>query len=164
MNAPPISIEPGSKVDELLSRHPREPSALVNVLHDLEGEFRYLPEEALRKTAAHLLLSCSQVFGVATFFEGFHLKPRGKHICTVCMGTACHVRGAPRLLDELERELKVKSGGTTEDRMVTLQEVNCVGACALGPLIIVDLEYHGNMTPDKLRKLTGALGKEKDQA
>jgi len=163
MNAPAISIEPG-KVDQLLSRHPREPSSLVNVLHDLEGEFRYLPEEALRQTALHLNLSCSQVFGVATFFEGFQLKPRGKHLCTVCMGTACHVRGAPRLLDELERELKVKSGGTTEDWLVTLQEVNCVGACALGPLIIVDGEYHGNMTPSKLTKLAGALGQKKEKA
>ncbi len=163
MNQAAISIDPG-KIADLLARHPREPSSLVNVLHDLEGEFRYLPEEALRQTALHLNLSCSQVFGVATFFEGFHLKPRGKHICTVCMGTACHVRGAPRLLEELERELEVKSGGTTADLLVTLQEVNCVGACALGPLIIVDGEYHGNMTPSKLTRLTGALGKKKERA
>ena len=147
---------------DVLKRHPAgEPSALVNVLHDIQGEFRYLPEEALRLAAEHLEISTAQVFGVASFFEGFHLKPRGEHICTVCMGTACHVRGAPRLLEQAERDLKIASGQTTADMQFTLEEVNCVGACALGPLVILDGEYHGNTNPAKLDRVFRPLKKEK---
>ena len=137
---------------------------LVNVLHDLQAEFRYLPEEALRMAAEHLGVPAARIFGVATFYEGFHLKPRGEHICTVCMGTACHVRGSPRLLDQLERDFGVKAGQTTGDLKVTLETVNCVGACALGPLVIVDGEYHGNMSTAKLGKLVGAVGGKKEGA
>lgn len=150
-----------AKVKEILSRHPAgDAGELVNVLHDLQAEFRYLPEEALRLAAEHLKISQAQVFGVATFYEGFHLKPRGKHVCTVCMGTACHVRGAPKLLEQLERDFKVRAGGTTQDLQVTLETVNCVGACALGPLLIVDGEYHGNMNVGRLPKLVDSVLKE----
>jgi len=146
---------------DVLKKHPAgESSALVNVLHDIQGEFRYLPEEALRLAAKHLKVSPAQVFGVASFFEGFHLKPRGEHICTVCMGTACHVRGAPRLLEQAERDLKIASGQTTKDLQFTLEEVNCVGACALGPLVIIDGEYNGNMTPHRLSKLVNKIQKK----
>jgi NADH-quinone oxidoreductase subunit E len=150
------------KAKDVLKKHAAgEPSALVNVLHDIQGEFRYLPEEALQLAAEHLKVSPAQVFGVASFFEGFHLKPRGEHICTVCMGTACHVRGAPRLLEQAERDLKIASGQTTADMQFTLEEVNCVGACALGPLVIVDGEYNGNMTPHRLTKLIEKKRKKK---
>jgi NADH-quinone oxidoreductase subunit E len=115
----------------------------------------------LQLAAEHLRVSAAQVFGVASFFEGFHLKPRGEHICTVCMGTACHVRGAPRLLEQAERDLKIASGQTTADMQFTLEEVNCVGACALGPLVIIDGEYNGNMTPHRLTKLVDKIKKEK---
>ncbi len=146
----------------VLKNHPRdEPSALVNVLHDIQDEFRYLPEEALRLASEHLQISTAQVFGVASFFKGFHLKPRGEHICTVCMGTACHVRGAPRLLEQAERDLGISSGQTTPDLQFTIEEVNCVGACALGPLVIVDGEYNGNMTPHRLTKLVNKIQKKK---
>jgi NADH-quinone oxidoreductase subunit E len=149
------------RAKDVLKRHPAgEPSALVNVLHDIQGEFRYLPEEALRLAALHLKVSPAQIFGVASFFEGFHLKPRGEHICTVCMGTACHVRGAPRLLEQAERDLNIASGQTTADMQFTLEEVNCVGACALGPLVIIDGEYNGNMTPHRLSKLVNKIQKK----
>lgn len=152
------------RAKDVLNKHPAgESSALVNVLHDIQGEFRYLPEEALRLAAEHLQISPAQVFGVASFFEGFHLKPRGEHICTVCMGTACHVRGAPRLLEQAERDLKIASGQTTTDMQFTLEEVNCVGACALGPLVIIDGEYNGNMTPHRLTKLVGKIKKKKGE-
>jgi NADH-quinone oxidoreductase subunit E len=149
------------RAKNVLKKHPAgEASALVNVLHDIQSEFRYLPEEALRLAAEHLQVSPAQVFGVASFFEGFHLKPRGEHICTVCMGTACHVRGAPRLLEQAERDLKIASGQTTKDMQFTLEEVNCVGACALGPLVIIDGEYNGNMTPHRLSKLVNKIQKK----
>jgi len=147
--------------DVLKSHPPGEPSALVNVLHDIQSEFRYLPEEALKLACEHLQVSAAQVFGVASFFEGFHLKPRGEHICTVCMGTACHVRGAPRLIEQAERDLDISSGQTTKDMQFTLEEVNCVGACALGPLVIMDGEYNGNMTPHRLTKLVDKVKKKK---
>ena len=157
-----MSAAIAKRARDVLKNHPRgEASALVNVLHDIQGEFRYLPEEALRLAAEHLHLSPAQVFGVASFFEGFHLKPRGEHICTVCMGTACHVRGAPRLLEQAERDLKIASGQTTADMQFTLEEVNCVGACALGPLVIIDGEYNGNMTPHRLTKLVEKITKKK---
>jgi NADH-quinone oxidoreductase subunit E len=157
-----MSAAVDKRAKDVLKKHPAgEASALVNVLHDIQGEFRYLPEEALQLAAEHLKISPAQVFGVASFFEGFHLKPRGEHICTVCMGTACHVRGAPRLLEQAERDLEIAPGQTTKDMQFTLEEVNCVGACALGPLVIIDGEYNGNMTPHRLTKLVDKKRKKK---
>jgi NADH-quinone oxidoreductase subunit E len=146
------------RVSAVLARYPRrDPGELVNILHDLQTELRYLPENALRETAAHLGLPPTQVYGVATFYHGFHTEPRGEHTCTVCMGTACHVRGAPRLLDQLERDTGVTAGGTTPDLSLTVEEVSCVGACALGPLVIIDDEYHGHMTGERLSRLVDEL-------
>ena len=138
----------------VLERYPRhDPGDLVNILHDLQAEFRYLPEAALRETATHLGLASTQVYGVATFYHGFHTEPRGEHTCTVCMGTACHVRGAARLLEQVERDTGVRAGGTTPDLALSVEEVGCVGACALGPLVLMDGEYHGCMTPERLSRL-----------
>lgn len=156
--APEIDLE---RLNSVLDRHPRgDGRALVNILHDIQAEFRYLPAPALKKTAEHLGVSEAQVFGVATFYEGFHLEPRGKHVCTVCMGTACHVRGAPRLLEQAERDLGIPSGSTTKDLLFTLEHVNCVGACALGPLVILDGDYVGHETPDKLSRRLQKLKKK----
>ena len=95
----------------------------------------------------------SQVYSVATFFKAFSLQPRGRHLINVCLGTACHVRGAGRVLDRLELELGIKNGETTQDRKYTLESVNCVGACALGPIVVIDGEYSGEMTADKVKPL-----------
>ncbi len=160
MSAQP-EIDP-ARLEEVLARHPRgEPAGLVNLLHDLQAALRWLPELALRRAAEHLGLSQAEVFGVATFYEGFHLKPRGEHVCTVCMGTACHVRGAARLVEQAERDLGVRAGQTTPDLRFSLEQVNCVGACALGPLVILDGKYHGSMAPDRLSRLLGKLGEKK---
>lgn len=146
------------RVAAILARYPqRDPGDLVNILHDLQAEFRYLTETGLQETASHLELSRTQVYGVATFYHGFHTEPRGEHTCTVCMGTACHVRGAPRLLEQLERDTGVAAGGTAPDLSLTVEEVSCVGACALGPLILVDGEYHGHMTSERLSRLVNGL-------
>jgi NADH-quinone oxidoreductase subunit E len=147
----------------VLARYPdRDPGDLVNVLHDLQAEFRYLPEAALRQVAQHLRLPPAQVYGVASFYHGFHLEPRGAHTCTVCVGTACHVRGAPRLLDQLERDTGLGAGETAADLSLTVEEVGCVGACALGPLVILDGEYHGHMSGERLSRLLGKLGERED--
>ena len=154
-------IDPGRVAKVLLRHTPRDKSALVDVLHDLQIEFRYLPAEALSLAAKHLGMPESAVFSVATFYHGFYLEPRGEHVCTVCMGTACHVRGSPRLLTQLEFKLQIQSGQTTGDLQFSLEEVNCVGACALGPLVILDGVYHGHMTVAKLSKFVERLHSKK---
>ncbi len=152
------SADDARRVAGVLARYPQgDAGSLVNVLHDVQHELRYLPEVALRQVARHLGVSRAQVYGVASFYHGFHLEPRGEHTCTVCMGTACHVRGAPRLLETLERDAGVAAGGTTPDLALTVEEVNCVGACAIGPLVILDGEYHGHMTADHLSRLVEPL-------
>ena len=153
-----------SRVAAVLARYPQgDPGALVNVLHDLQAEFRYLTELAMREAACHLGLPQAQVFGVATFYHGFHTEPRGEHTCTVCMGTACHVRGAPRLLEQLERDTGVRPGGSTPDLSLNVEEVSCVGACAIGPLVILDGETHGHMTADRLSRLVEKLLENEEQ-
>ena len=146
------------RIAAVMARYPqRDPGDLVNVLHDLQAEFRYLSEDAMREAAFHLGLPPTQVFGVTTFYHGFHTEPRGEHTCTVCMGTACHVRGAPRLQEQLERDTGVGAGGTTPDLALSVEEVGCVGACAIGPLVVLDGEFHGHMTADSLSRLVGKL-------
>jgi NADH:ubiquinone oxidoreductase subunit E len=146
------------RVAAILAHYPRQdPGHLVNILHDLQAEFRYLTQQAMEETASYLGLSRAQVYGVATFYHGFHTEPRGEHTCTVCMGTACHVRGAPRLLEQLERDTGVAAGGTTPDLALNVEEVSCVGACAIGPLVILDGDTHGHMTADDLSRLVTKL-------
>ena len=141
------------KVKEILQRYGRDKSLLVSILQDIQAEFRYLPEDALAEVSRVLDVPLSQVYGVATFFKAFSLEPTGKHQIHVCMGTACHVRGALRILEKLERDLGIKAGKTTKDLTFTLETVNCVGACALGPIVIADGEYNGDMNSDKTGKL-----------
>jgi NADH-quinone oxidoreductase subunit E len=153
------------RVAAILARYPRrDPGDLVNILHDLQAEFRYLMEQAMEETASYLDLSRTQVYGVATFYHGFHTEPRGEHTCTVCIGTACHVRGAARLLEQLERDTGGGAGGTTQDLSLTVEEVSCVGACALGPLVLIDNEYHGHMTGERLSRLVGKLLEKEEPA
>jgi len=122
-------------------------------LQDIQAEYRYLPEDALMEVSHSLEIPLSQVYSVATFFRAFSLEPTGRHLIDVCLGTACHVRGAVRILERLERELGIKHGETTKDLDFTLETVNCVGACALGPIVIADGEYSGEMTADKVKPL-----------
>jgi NADH:ubiquinone oxidoreductase subunit E len=153
------------RVAAILAHYPRrDPGYLVNILHDLQAEFRYLTEQAMQETASYLDVSRTQVYGVATFYHGFHTEPRGEHTCTVCIGTACHVRGAPRLLEQVERDTGVAAGGTAADLSLNVEEVSCVGACAIGPLVILDGNTHGHMTPDNLSRLvTKLLEKERPE-
>jgi len=139
------------KVDSILDNHQRDQSMLVAILQDIQSEYNYLPREALERVSEGLSIPLSRVFSVATFFKALSLEPRGRHLINVCLGTACHVRGAVRVLEAMERELAIKSGETTEDLRFTLETVNCVGACALGPVVIVDGEYHGQMKTEKVK-------------
>ena len=141
------------KVVALVSKYSGNRDSLVSILQDIQAEYRYLPEDALRVVARQLDLQLIQVYGVATFFKAFSLKPRGEHTVTVCLGTACHVRGAPAVLDEAKRQLGIEPGETTEDMQFTLETVNCLGACALGPIMVVDGKYHGQMSPRGAKKI-----------
>jgi NADH-quinone oxidoreductase subunit E len=140
--------ELGEKVGQVLQKYQHDKSLLVDILQDIQAETGYLPKEVLEETGHGLDIPMSRVYSVATFFKAFSLKPRGRHLINVCMGTACHVRGAVKVLEEIEQELKVKTGETTPDLRFTLETVNCVGACALGPMVIIGEDYHGEMTPD----------------
>ncbi len=146
-----------SSLEAILKNRGTEPFAIMEVLHDVQGQYGYLPEEALRRVSASFDIPLIEVFRLANFYRAFSLKPRGRHLLTVCAGTACHVRGAPRLLDEVTAQLKVQPGDTTEDRAFTLETVNCLGACALGPVVVVDGTYHDHMTPAKLKSLLGDI-------
>ncbi len=140
-------------VDSILNGYQHDKSLLVSILQDLQTECNYLSREGLSRVSEGLGLPLSQVYSVATFFKAFSLKPRGRHSIAVCLGTACHVRGAVRILENIERELGISRGGTTDDLRYTLETVNCVGACALGPIVIVDGEYSGQMKTDKVKPL-----------
>lgn len=150
-----------AKVDQIVDKYEGSPAALLAILQDIQAQENWLPREALERVADKLQVPLTRVYGMATFFRAFSLKPRGKHICTVCMGTACHIRGAPKLVEKIERDMKIKAGETTPDLEFTLETVNCVGACALGPLVILDGEYHGNITSAKLDKLLKGIGRAK---
>ncbi len=145
-------------------RAAREPRArrgeLIAMLGDVQAERGYLPESALREVASKLGLPLRDVYGVATFYSAFTLKPRGKHTVTVCLGTACHVRGGARLADTLGSDLKIKAGETTADGEFSLETVNCLGCCAIGPIMLVDGVYHGAMTPQKALKVLQNVGTE----
>jgi NADH-quinone oxidoreductase subunit F len=140
-------------LEGILDRYRRDPGQIIAILHELQDSERYLPEEDLRFVARELAIPDSQIFHISTFYKAFSLKPRGKHQCNVCMGTACHVRGAPLLLEELERKLRIKAGESTGDMEFSLDTVNCVGACALAPIVMVNGEYYGNMQAAQMGKL-----------
>lgn len=146
-----------SKLEAILETRGTEPFAIMEVLHDVQGQCGYLPEGALRQVSASFDIPLIEVFRLANFYKAFSLKPRGRHLLTVCAGTACHVRGAPKLLNEVTAQLEVQPGDTTEDRAFTLETVNCLGACALGPVVVVDGTYHDHMTPAKLKELLGEI-------
>jgi len=148
-----------NNIDAIIKRYDNAPAALLAIMQDVQDAERYLPPEAMKRIAQQLEIPITRVYQMATFFESFHLEPRGKHVCTVCMGTACHVRGAQRLVEQLERDLDIPSGSTAKDLSFTIEEVNCVGACALGPLVIIDDEYHGTMTSGSLQKVIKKMKK-----
>ena len=146
-------MEDMGRADTIIDKYANEPGSLTAVLQDIQAEYNYLPQEGLKRISEKMALPLSQVLHVATFYKAFSLEPRGKHLITVCLGTACHVRGGPRIVDQIERSLNIRAGGTTADRLFTLETVNCVGACALGPMMIVDGQYHGQMAASRVDRV-----------
>ncbi len=148
------------KTDQIIEAIGAKQRYLIQILQEVHEAFNYLPEDALRRISHRLKLPFAEVYGTASFYKAFSLEPRGKHIMQVCMGTACHVRGAGRILDEIKRILSINPGMTTEDRLFTLETVNCLGACALGPIVVVDGQYHGNMAIGGVPKLIDTYAKK----
>jgi NADH-quinone oxidoreductase subunit E len=142
-------------VREIVSRRGADRSALISILQDVCSEYSYLPEGSLDLISKEMGIPSSAVYGVATFFRAFSFEPRGRHLATVCMGTACHVRASTAVLEEVSSHLGVAPGGTTRDRKFTLETVNCLGCCAVGPVVVVDGDYHGEMTPQKVDSVLG---------
>ncbi len=146
-----------------MSESNKDHRELIHMLHDAQKKFGYIRANSISQISRELKISESEIFGVLTFYKAFALKPRGKHLITICMGTACHVRGAPMILDEFERKLGIKAGETTEDNLFTLETVNCVGACALGPIAIADGDYHGQMKTREVDDIIKKLKQEKSK-
>lgn len=149
-----------AKTREIVKKHGGDKSALIAVLQDIQEAFNYLPKGAMTTVGTMMGIPASRVYEVATFYNAFSLNPRGEHIVKICVGTACHVRGASAILDKFEQKLLIKPGETNQDQKFTLELVNCVGACALGPVVVIDTEYHGQMTINKVDKIINEMNKE----
>ena len=133
-------------IESILEKWNHDSSCLISILLDIQDEYNYLPKETLIMVAEKLDIPLIDVYSVATFYTVFSLKPRGKHIINVCVGTACHVRGGQRILDRIQRNLSITPGETTDDNLFTLETVRCLGCCALGPVVVVDDSYYSHMT------------------
>lgn len=149
-------------VGQILTEHGGDRGSLLSLLQAIQAELNYLPPGALPIVADRLNLPLSQIVSVAEFYGSFSLLPRGKHIVTCCLGTACHVRGAERILRETSRILCIDPGETSKDKMFTFDTVRCLGACALAPVMMIDGVYHGKMTPKKLRSILQPLLSQKE--
>jgi NADH-quinone oxidoreductase subunit E len=152
-------------LDTILEGRRSQPDQLVEVLQDIQENYGYIPEEAMRNVSDVLGIPDIEVYRVASFYKAFSLQPRGRNVLTVCMGTACHVRGARLLMNQATGQLGVEPGEMTHDGLFTIEQVNCLGACALGPVVVENGSYLPHMTPGKLRKrikkLAGAKTEEK---
>ena len=145
-------IAVASKVDEIIDRHHKDKSALIQILLEIQREHNWLPKEALLWLSERLGVSINQIYQIATFYKAFSLVPRGRHLVRVCMGTACHVRGAMRLLDRTTQVLGVEPGENTKDMRFSLETVNCLGCCAMGPALVVDEETLSNPSVAELEE------------
>ncbi|MEA2004714.1 MAG: NAD(P)H-dependent oxidoreductase subunit E, partial [Acidobacteriota bacterium] len=121
--------------------------------HEVQKEYGYISVESVSAISKYLRITESEIFGILTFYKAFTLEPRGKHHITICMGTACHIRGAPKIVEEAERQLGIDAGETTPDRMFSLETVNCLGCCAIGPVAVVDGNYYSNITTKKINSI-----------
>ncbi len=146
-------VEELGSTESIIDKYGADKSALIQILLEIQRVNRWLPASALLVVSERLGVPLSQVYRVATFYKAFSLTPRGRHLVTVCMGTACHVRGSPRLLDRVVDALKIKPGESSQDMRFTLETVNCLGCCALGPVMVIDGEYHSNPSAKELEEL-----------
>ena len=145
-----MSVE---RIDQIIDKYADEKGVLIQLLLDIQKEFRWIPKEAVMRINQRLKIPVSEIYRVASFYTVLSLKPRGRHLVRVCLGTACYVRGGPRIIDSVERQLGINPGETTVDKRFSLEIVNCLGCCALGPVIELDGQYHGRLTPANVGEL-----------
>lgn len=143
------------KVEQIVDKYHGESNALIQILLEIQAENHWLPKEVLEKIAESLAIPLRRIYQIATFYKAFSLTPKGQHIVTVCMGTACHVRGSPRILDSVRELIGIEPGDTSSDMKFSLETVNCLGCCALGPVMVVDGEYHGHLLPGQVKDILG---------
>jgi NADH-quinone oxidoreductase subunit E len=141
------------EVIRIVDKHQNGLGHLISILEGIQIRYGYLPEEALRIVAEKTKTSVVEIFGVATFYRFFRLKPIGKYLVSVCLGTACHIRSSPQIIEEFERQLNIKAGETTADMEFSLEPVNCLGSCALGPMVVVNGHYFSNVTPSRVKQI-----------
>ena len=159
-----LAVDMLETLDSFLKPDNGETVTVIGVLQRVQSKYNYLPEEALRYVAESMNVRLSQIYALATFYKAFSLEPRGKHLIRVCVGTACHVRGAGRLVGAISRALDIEPGETTEDRQFTLETVNCLGACALAPVMMVDDRYFEKVTPDRLQGILASYAQPAEAA
>ena len=145
-----------AEIDEIVGKYGDDRSALIQVLLDIQRENRWLHKDTLKVISEKLGVTLTQIYHIATFYKAFSLMPRGRHSVSVCLGTACQVRGAPRLLDKVMETVKIKPGETSTDMRFSLDTVNCLGCCALGPVIVVDDEYYGKPSAKEIEQIITA--------
>jgi NADH-quinone oxidoreductase subunit E len=144
-------------VQEIIQRYESDAGMLIPMMQDLQAEYGYLPPEELKSLSTQLEIPLTRVYGVAMFYSSFRLAPKGQHEVTMCMGTVCYLKGAPRISEAICEEYGIEPGGTTPDRLFTLQAVNCVGACALAPVMVVDGKYYDHVTPESALEVLSGL-------
>jgi NADH-quinone oxidoreductase subunit E len=140
-------------VETILQRHPKNPSSIIQVMLDIQNELYYLPRDVLNYVSEYLNVPLSRTYNLATFYKAFSLKPKGKYPIAVCTGTACHVQGAIKIMEQIERELHVKEGETTPDKKFSVESVRCLGCCGLAPVVTVGKNLHGKIPPSKVSKI-----------
>jgi NADH:ubiquinone oxidoreductase subunit E len=148
-----FTAEQVAKLDSIIERFKDKPGGLIPVLEEAQVALEYIPISVQKRIASGLNLPLSRVYGVVTFYSFFTMTPRGKHTVRVCLGTACYVRGGKTLTEALEKQFGIKQGETTADRMFTLESVRCLGACGLGPVVVVDEDVHGRLKPGKVKEV-----------
>ena len=154
---------PPQTLDQILEGRRSQPNQLIEVLHDVQENYGYISEEAMQTVSDGLGVPLMEVYRVAAFYKAFRLSPSGKNVLTMCTGTACHVRGARLLLDQATGQLEVNPGEVTPDGLFSVEHVNCLGACALGPIVTENGSYYHRMTPGKLRKLIETLSHQETE-
>jgi NADH-quinone oxidoreductase subunit E len=147
-------------IDEILERYPGDPRYLIALLQDVQAEYNYISPESMSLVCDHLGVPLTQAWAVATFYQSFSLEPRGEHEIKICMGTACHLKGSARLAENVSRELGIEPGQTTKDLKFTLDTVNCLGACAVAPVAVIDDEYQASINSRKLGRIIKQLSKD----
>lgn len=149
--------------EKILEKYPKNKRYTLAMLQDIQRNYEYIPKEAMYEVSKYIESPLNEVYSIATFYKALSLEPKGKFVIKVCNGTACHIRGSDKVLDEIKSSLAIKPGETTEDGLFSVEIVNCVGACALAPVMVINEKYYGNMTKDKVHKVLEEIRRGKNE-